>query len=143
MSDINRISKILTRISGTLNSFIKQDEHHGLLTGSCGSALFYAYYYKLTGRKKYLDRLNYIIMKSIEALSEKELIYSHCSGIAGMAWCIQHLIKNEFIERSEVDDIFEEVDELLFNYMTDELSEGRYDFLHEGLGVALYFLEKL
>jgi lantibiotic modifying enzyme len=35
------------------------------------------------------------------------------------------------------------VDEVLGTAMVNALREGRYDFLHEGLGIALYFLERV
>jgi lantibiotic modifying enzyme len=143
MKDTKRISKTLSNISGALNAFIKQDEDDGLLSGYCGSALFYGYYYRLTGKQKHLNSLNRIITKTIKTLAKKELMYSHCSGIAGIAWCIQHLIKNNFISQDEGEDIFEIVDELLFEIMKRELGEGHYDFLHEGLGIILYFLDRL
>ena len=111
--------------------------------GYCGAALFYAYYYRLTGRKSYLQKMNAIILKCLEAISEKELLLSHCNGIGGIAWCIQHLIKNDFISAAEFDDVFVEVDLLLSGYMKNELEEKRYDFLHEGLGIILYFLERM
>jgi lantibiotic modifying enzyme len=143
MKDTKRISETLSDISEALIPFIKQDEDDGLLSGYCGCALFYAYYYKLTGKQKYLNRLNRIVTKTIKTLAKKELIYSHCSGIAGMAWCIQHLMKNNFISQDDGEDIFEVADELLFQIMKRELGEGHYDFLHEGLGVTLYFLDRL
>jgi lantibiotic modifying enzyme len=39
--------------------------------------------------------------------------------------------------------VFGQVDETLGESMNDALADGRHDFLHEGLGIALYFLEKL
>lgn len=143
MTDTKKISKVLSEVSIALNGFIKEEADPGLLTGYCGSALFYAYYYRLTGKKKYLQTLNGIIEKALKALEEEELIYSHCSGISGMLWCIQHLMKNGFIEQNEAENIFEEADEALFDYMKRQLSDYYYDFLHEGLGVALYFLDRL
>src|SRR6476620_6961818 len=143
MNDTKRISKTLSQISEALNTFIKQDEDDGLLSGYCGRSLFYGYYYKLTGKQKYLNTLNHIITKTIKALAKKELMYSHCSGVAGIAWCIQHLVKNNFIEQDEQENIFEVADEFLFQIMKNELSEGHYDFLHEGLGITLYFLDRL
>ncbi|MEP7143442.1 MAG: lanthionine synthetase C family protein [Ferruginibacter sp.] len=142
MNGIKNIGNTLPGICRALNAFIKQDEDYGLLSGYCGSALFYAYYYKLTAEKKYLNKLNYIIEKTIKTLSKKKLLYSHCSGIAGIAWGIQHLVKNGFIEQDETENSFEEIDEFLFNVMKQDLNEYRYDFLHEGLGIMLYFLDK-
>lgn len=141
--DTKRISKVLQEISETLSHHIKQDENEGLLSGYCGAALFYAYYYRLTGKKKHLLALHRIIVKTIKAVGEKEMSLSFCSGIAGIAWCIQHLIENGFIEQEGMEDIFSELDQHLFSFMKNELSCGHYDFLHEGLGIILYFLNKL
>lgn len=140
---IKQVTTSLKEISRSLNDFIEDDKDPGLLTGYSGAALFYAYYYKLTGKKKYLDTVYLIVEKMLSALSEKELTYSHCSGISGMTWCIQHLVKEGFIETGESEDMFEDVDAFLFDAMVHDLSQGFYDFLHLGLGVTLYFLDKL
>src|SRR5215213_6100418 len=116
------INKIVHGISTVLDNYIKHDLEPGLYTGYSGAALFYAYYYKLTGKDKYIHSLNYIIEKTVKALSEKQLVFSHCSGISGILWCLQHLIKNNFIEHHDFENIFEEVDEVLFNVMDRELS---------------------
>src|SRR5687767_9075939 len=92
------IQSILERISTSLPAFIKEADDPGLLTGYCGAALFYYNYYKATGKRKHLEYLKLSIQKTIQALAEKELIHSHCSGIAGTMWCIQHLVNNEVIE---------------------------------------------
>ncbi len=82
------------------------------------------------------------MLKSIQALSEEEMILSHCSGVAGIAWCIQHLMQAGFAEGDGVQDIFEEADSILGDFMETDLRENNYDFLHQGLGMALYFLER-
>lgn len=135
------IEKVLHEISRALTVSV-EDENEGLLTGCSGVALFYAYYYRLTGKRKHLLALHRIILKVIQTMGEKEMSWSHCSGISGIAWCIKHLIDNGFVEEG-MDDIFSELDEHLFSFMKEALSSGHYDFLHEGLGVILYFLSKL
>ena len=141
MNDCKTINRVLNDITKTLNRFEKDDDH-GLLTGSCGRTLFYAYYYKLTGKKSYLNKVYNIIETTIKALGEKEFIYSHCSGLAGIAWCIRHLINNQILDQ-DTEDIFDEIDEILFQQMKEDMEMFRFDFLHQGLGIALYFLEKL
>jgi lantibiotic modifying enzyme len=141
--NIKRISQTLSQISEALKPFVKQDEDDGLLSGYCGTSLFYGYYYRLTGKQKYLTNIKCIARKTVDALAKKELMHSHCSGIAGMLWCIQQLVKNDFICQQEGEDIFEAADDYLFKIIKNELSLGQYDFLHEGLGIALYFLERL
>jgi lantibiotic modifying enzyme len=143
MINTKKIKKILHSIGESLYDLNWHNEDYGLLSGYFGSALFYAYYYKLTDQKKYLHRMNCIIEKTMNALAEKKLLLSHCSGVSGIAWAIQHLIKMDLIEQHTTENIFEEADKILADYMLHELSKRRYDFLHEGLGVMLYFLDKL
>jgi lantibiotic modifying enzyme len=142
MSHSLHIYRKLHEISAELGHFIRREEDPGLLSGYSGCALFYAYYYRLTGKRQHLRRLQQVLQKMTRALAEQELIASHCSGIAGIAWCLQHLMNQGFIERAEMDDTFEETDEILSRYLQQELEQQRYDFLHQGLGAALYFLER-
>src|SRR4051812_46559604 len=112
MTNTITILRLLDQICEALNAFIRRDKETGLLSGSCGCALFYAYYYKLTGDREHLNSLFYIVEKTVKSLAEKEVVYSHCNGIAGMAWGIQHLTNNQFIDVDETTDAFEEVDGL-------------------------------
>lgn len=142
-NQIKQAGKVLQQINPLLDNFIQQDSTPGLLSGYTGCALFYAYYYLLTGKRKHLQQVHRVMLKSIQALSEQEMMLSHCSGISGIAWCIQHLIQAGFAEGNGMQDIFEEADEILGNFMEEDLRDNNYDFLHQGLGTALYFLERL
>jgi len=133
---------VLQEISTALDHFTEQENPPGLLSGYTGCALFYAYYYNLTGKKKYIRKVHSLLLKSIHALSEESLIPNHCNGVSGIVWCIRHLLNAGFASDEGIEDIFEDVDVLLGEIMVQEVGEGRYDFLHEALGLALYFLEK-
>jgi lantibiotic modifying enzyme len=137
-----RAGKALQDINLSLNSYITNEASPGLLGGFTGAALFYAYYYQLTGKRKHLQQVHLLLGRSLQVLAETALPLSHCNGIAGIVWCIQHLIKMGFAEAGELDDIFTEVDEILGNDMLAALNAGQHDFLHEGLGMTLYFLER-
>ncbi|SFE76798.1 Lanthionine synthetase C-like protein [Chitinophaga sp. CF118] len=134
--------RVLQEISVALDYYTEQENLPGLLSGYSGYALFYAYYYNLTGKKKHLKKVHQLLLKSIQALSEEALIPSHCNGVSGMVWAIQHLINTGFASEDGLEDTFEEVDVLLGNIMEQQVVQEEYDFLHQGLGIALYFLEK-
>lgn len=134
---------VLQRICTELDRFTTEDTNTGLLGGYTGVALFYAYYYLLTGKEEHLDKVYEIIEKCLQALSEEPMNGSHCSGIAGVAWCIQHLTDMGFIEADDAADTFTDIDVLIGDFMAAELKEGKNDFLHQGLGSALYFLARL
>jgi lantibiotic modifying enzyme len=137
-----KVESMLEQISDELDRFVTNDTNIGLLGGYTGCALFYAYYYQITSRDEHLDKVHEIMGKCLEALSEEVLDGSHCSGIAGIAWCIQHLIKMGFIEEEDMIDAFGDIDSVVGDFMEMELSAGRNDFLHQGVGTALYFLER-
>ncbi|NSL87315.1 lanthionine synthetase C family protein [Chitinophaga sp. Mgbs1] len=128
------------KISTALNEFVVNDTNTGLLGGYTGSALFYAYYYQLTSSDEHLDKAHAIIEKSIESLGQEATNGSHCSGVAGVAWTIQHLIDMGFIEEDELVDAFADIDDIVGEFMLNSLEESQLDFLHQGTGPALYFL---
>ncbi|SEW52053.1 lanthionine synthetase C family protein [Chitinophaga arvensicola] len=134
---------VLQRICVALDRFVLTDTNNGLLGGYTGAALFYAYYYQLTGKAAHLNKVYDIIRKCLQSLSEEPMNGSHCSGIAGVSWCIQHLTALGFIEADDTADTFADIDMLVADFMDSELREGRNDFLHHGIGTALYFLERL
>ncbi|WP_343673958.1 lanthionine synthetase C family protein [Chitinophaga sp.] len=136
-----RVTHILKDISQLLDQLLKTDHQPGLLGGHTGCALFYAYYYQLTGKEKYLQKAHDLILSSMDAMSSSALLPGHCNGIGGIVWCIQHLMNQGLVD-GDMEEIFSEVDVLLGNQMIADLNNKQYDFLHEGLGIALYFLEK-
>lgn len=136
-----QLTRILQDISTQLEQLLQTDHIPGLLGGHTGCALFYAYYYQLTGKEEYLEKVHEIILSSIDAIANTALPPSHCNGIAGITWTIQHLMNQGFVE-GDIEEIFGEIDTVLGSKMIEDLQQQRYDFLHEGLGIALYFLEK-
>lgn len=143
MNHKEEVRLLLQRICTELDEFTTANNHSGLLGGYTGVALFYAYYYQLTGDEAHQGKVYEIIEKCLEDLSEQPMNGSHCSGIAGISWCIQHLTQMGFIEADEEADNFADIDTQIAEFMRNELSDGRNDFLHQGLGPALYLLERL
>ncbi|MBC9929450.1 lanthionine synthetase C family protein [Chitinophaga qingshengii] len=142
MNHKEEISTVLENISRELDVFTANDNNAGLLGGYTGCALFYAYYYQHTSGDEHLNKVLMIMEKSIQALAEQPMNGSFCGGVAGVGWCVQHLTQMGFIEEDELEDAFGEIDGMVADFMEETLSAGKNDFLHEGLGTALYFLER-
>ncbi|WP_143307140.1 lanthionine synthetase C family protein [Chitinophaga vietnamensis] len=137
------IALALQAINRELDGMIQQDVHPGLLGGYSGMALFYAYYYQHSEADEHLEKVHSLIERCVNDLSEMPLTGAHSAGIAGIAWTLQHLVRMGFMEEDDMVDAFEEIDTAIAGFMDTELAEGRNDFLHQGVGVALYFLERL
>ncbi len=109
----------------------------GLMGGSSGVALFLFYYAKFKEHDEVLEYAQKWIEHSIENISFRQL--GLAGGGTGVLWALNHLIDNGFVDhdKSELlnftDDLYQKACQLIEN--------GKYDYLHEGLGVVLYLLD--
>jgi lantibiotic modifying enzyme len=107
-------------------------------SGHSGAAMFYGYYYSLTKDKKLQTKCENLIERLIDYISKYEVSFTLCDGLAGLCWCIQHLIANDVIDASE--SILDDLDELIAKFAITQLKLGNYDLLHGGVGCGLYLL---
>ncbi|CCH51159.1 Subtilin biosynthesis protein spaC [Fibrisoma limi BUZ 3] len=119
------------------------DDQTSLLGGQIGFAILEAYYqhfHGITTESRTWER----IAHSLATIQQGELTYPFASGIAGVAWGFLHLFNHGLVQDDDLDpnEIVEDLDEPLFEVAKNELSAGNYDYLHGGLGVCLYFLER-
>lgn len=130
----------LVEIDQALAHWLETPTPPGLLDGSTGAALFYAYYSALTGRDEHLDRVHRIVSEAMDALATRALAPAHCGGIAGIAWCLHHLVERGLVEAA--DDVFAAVDDVLCRALVHDVHVGARDVLHDGLGAMLYLGER-
>ncbi len=127
----------LDEIAEVIYNYDFKNEHIGLLGGKSGVALFLAYYSKYKNSQKYLEKALELIESSLSDFNSYNLSYS--SGIAGLAWTIEHLFKYDFFD-ADTNEIFSSIDEKIFEWQNNNLKKGDFDFLHNGLGASMYFL---
>jgi lantibiotic biosynthesis protein len=140
----DRAIRILDDIDRTLGAALDEASPPGLLDGSSGVALFHAYQYRRTGDDRHLDAAVRLLTRVIEVLSTEALHVSHCAGIGGIAWCLQHLVHQGLVDLDGAEDaIFEQVDQVLGAALIADLERGRRDFLHDGAGAILYLVGRL
>lgn len=132
-----RVEAISTILSKT--DFTNWDV--GMQAGQAGVALFLAYYARYAGDEAILDRSMDVIHDVFTQINEEETYYSLCSGIAGPAWTLAHLVRHDFFE-ADLEELLNDLDDLLFQVALDEIAKGKYDLLHSGLGLGVYFLER-
>lgn len=116
----------------------------GLLNGLSGVNLFLFYYSKnITYNKEKIDKsIADNFLKIINTISKGSSIHTHCSGLSGFMWSLEHFIKNCYIEREDCD-ILNQLDELLSIKMKSDLNKNNLDFLHGAIGCGLYFVNHL
>jgi len=77
-----------------------------------------------------------------ERLTNEEFTTTHYSGLAGIGWLYEYLSQRKIID-CDTNALLEESDFYLENVLKKKLWEGNYDFLHGGVGVALYFAKRV
>ena len=129
------MEKTLLKIANTLILNTGTVLKLGLLEGNMGIALFLFHYSQLNGNKLYRDFADELL----DEVSNNIMYTDFVNGLTGIAWCINHLIENKFIEADE--DILDEVDASLKNisqsdFLTD--IEKECPFCSKGI----YFMGK-
>jgi len=101
--------KQLAQIANTLLQTLHTNtEQGGLLEGAPGLSLFFLNYYRLTGKRKYLDQALSIVDRSCEEISLFKDDLSFSTGLSGFSWYIEYLAQNAFID-NDTDEVLEEI----------------------------------
>lgn len=138
---MERLHIKLQEINNVIKEEISKENDIGVLNGLSGIALFQFYYSQyLDSEHIYDDALN-TLQKCFEKINEGYNKPTFCSGIAGFGWTIDHLVQNNFIELDS-DELLSDFDEYIYNVMVLSLNKRNYDFLHGGIGYALYFINR-
>jgi lantibiotic modifying enzyme len=134
--------KILCNIQHISNTLLntKEPGRSGLLSGTAGESLFWAYYAKLEQSNSYRDKCIELMDLSLNALSSSDLPLNFSVGIAGILWAFNHLIEIDLIEADINEVVSDEIIRFLIKFSELHLNEGQYDYLHEGLGPLIFFL---
>ncbi len=138
-SNIKNIDGSIKNIKDSLINFPIDDLNSGLFAGKAGIMLFLFYYSRYY---KDIESQNFavnILENIIEEISSNNFYHTFCNGIPGIAWALQHLNANEFIEFDTYQN-FHCFDDFLFESMIQEIKKKNYDYLHGSIGIALYFI---
>ncbi|MBK6859640.1 MAG: lanthionine synthetase C family protein [Saprospiraceae bacterium] len=137
-NEIEFINSELLHISNK----IELTSNYSLFGGLTGIAIFYYYYFKLTGNYQYKDQANTIILNCLKSINEIENDFSFSNGYTGICYTLLALRKNGFIN-FEPKIIFKEIDNNVSIETLRNMQINIYDFLYGGIGGGLYFLERL
>ena len=111
----------------------------GLLTGVGGQILTCSeLFLQKQIPQEWLNNLHKVLE---ERLANEEFITTHCNGLAGIGWLYEYLSQRKIIDY-DTNALLEECDTCLENELKRFLWEGNYDFLHGGVGIALYFAKR-
>jgi lantibiotic modifying enzyme len=123
--------------------FILQNEkvsEFGLLSGLGGQILTCSELF--LHKKVSQDWLTHLIHTLEKKLENEEFLFTHCSGLSGIGWLYEYLSQRAIIDY-DTNLLLEEFDSCLEKELIRFLWQGNYDFLHGGVGIALYFIKRV
>jgi len=112
----------------------------GLLTGIGGQILICSelFLQKKTSQEWLLHLHNVLE----ERLSNENFITTHCGGLAGIGWLYEYLSQRNVLNE-DTNLLLEDFDTYLEQSLNNSIQRNSYDFLHGGVGVALYFSKRI
>lgn len=130
------IAQKISEIADVLYESSFNKDAVGLLTGNTGIALFMYQYGVWSEKERYYEKALELISEVITFCRKNETPYSFCNGIAGIGWSLKYLEEQGTIE-GNVQEVIDEFFPSLYMLMINLMKTGRYDYLHDALGIAL------
>lgn len=125
MTQKSNVKIALRQIANTILLNAGKINGSGLFSGKMGIALLFYHYARIDNDKVYNDFADELLDGVINSLNESMPV-NFADGLTGIAWAINYLINNKFIEAES--DILEDVDIVLnnnhSNVFNDDISSG-------------------
>ncbi len=135
----------IEEINNDLDEVIGHDNHEvSLFSGLTGVLLFKYIYHKFYLNEEgeiLMSNLEPILQKVFENLNTTEYPLSYCDGLAGVAYCLNHLKENKIFEE-DIEDALREFDNILIEKIGTVKDSDDSDFLHGQLGIIYYLIDR-
>ncbi len=132
-----KLNEIVDVLVNSLNRF----ENNGILAGSSGYALFMYYYSRFTDDEKYVEYGENALSSAVDMINRCTFNPTYCSGMAGLGWTCTHLVKHNFIDVDQIS-FLNDIDNYLVSFMDVCFEKKNCDFLHGGLGIGYYLINR-
>ena len=129
----------LLKIEKSIWKIFNSENRIGLLDGLSGFILFYDSMNLAFPDQGFEEKLIAIIEKTNELIEENQNSVNLSSGIAGYGWALLRL-NNKNVDIDQ--EYFESIDSILLEDFELHCNANEYDYMHEAMGIAMYFIER-
>lgn len=142
--DQKRRSEVISKIDEICSCCIKDkisSDKIGIVDGEAGILLFLNYLNKYHAHysERCEDHIFFVISSIYSKLNKGFMHPQFSTGISGITWVLNHLMKEEMIELKDYDE------NIYFEYINRQMlgfaKNGNLDFLHGSTGMALSLLD--
>jgi len=132
-------TELLQRIARYLILHASFTANIGLLNGKTGIAIFFYHYARYTKRKIYSDFADELIGQIYKEIHINTPL-NFKDGFCGIAWGIEYMIKNNFIE-ANADEVLEDLDKRIMEWDVRRITD--YSLATGLTGIASYVISRL
>lgn len=111
----------------------------GLFDGLSGFILFYDNMFQVYQTEEFENKLLQVIEKTNELIEKGYSSVNLSSGIAGYGLALLRL-KSKSIDIGV--EYFENIDEIILEDFEQHYNSNEFDYMHEAMGIAMYFIER-
>ncbi len=144
MNDILKNNTLIEEtefISETLMQIAPRSLNIGLLNGKFGVAIYFFRLAEVTGNQQHQEFAENLLDEIFEKVASSVNPLNFESGLAGVAWGIEYLVVNDFIE-ADTDDVLADADDIIYQYIVNEHSIP-IGLLKGLMGFGFYILSRL
>ena len=137
-----KLESKLQEITEFLNKFNLSNMGSGIIDGKSGISEFYYYLSKHFNNDKFATKGFSIITDIVNDINKGYANPSFCSGLAGFGWYLETLVDERILKRKDIE-LLNALDNYIYRSMYKYICDGNFDYLHGGIGTALYFIKRL
>lgn len=141
---INTQKKIHNKIQEIVNVLLSPstDVDPALFGSISGSLIFLFYYGRIYNNQNCLDKANEYLIKIFNTINDTNNVFLHyAEGITGIQTLLVHLLSEGFISEEQFD-LCDDIDDVLFSFVTEEINKYEDDFFYGCSGIIYYYTIK-
>ena len=139
---MTRILSQLDTINESLVNNALSANTAGLLNGKLGLSIYFFTLARETKKQEYQKILEGLIGEVYEAVDESTFPADIEDGLAGVAWGICYLTRNNFVN-ADLDEILSEVDDRIYKYLVENIQKLPVNIKQGILGYLFYYIYRL
>ncbi|WP_106832102.1 lanthionine synthetase LanC family protein [Parabacteroides pacaensis] len=130
-----------TKLTKNIELNITDFKHNGLFTGKMGYTIYLFYLSRYLNDPTYEQKGEDLIEEICKSIDVSTIINFH-DGLAGIAWGVEHLTKQKFVN-ADTDVVLKEIDDKIFREIASRSTEELRTLSDALYGIAFYLIERI
>lgn len=139
---MNRILSQLAAINELLAENASSKKDVGLFYGKLGLSIYFFILARETKKPEYQEIAEILIGEVYHSVGEATVPPDFEDGLAGIAWGLCYLVRNEYVD-ADLDEILSELDDRIYKYLIENIGKLSVNLRQGLLGYLCYYTYRL